>query len=127
MRNVYRRFRNRPRPDRTAPPEEPATADDVDPAVAELVALAAALGLGPEQLAGPVQAMFSASADDAYRSGDHLGLPADEARTALQDIADGATADVNGRGIAAQLEALHEEHGADTADLLRRIAAGYAG
>jgi hypothetical protein len=132
MRSMLRRLRNRSEP--AGPAEVPAapvptvdrptTDGDVPPAVAELVALATELRLGPEQLAEPVRAMFHAAADAAHQAGDHLGLPADQARTALLDIADAATVDVNGRGTAAQLEALHGHHGAGTPDLLRRIASG---
>ncbi|RBY93824.1 hypothetical protein DQ244_00055 [Blastococcus sp. TBT05-19] len=107
--------------------DRPTADGGVSPAVAGLVALATDLHLGPEQLSGAVQAMFHAAADAAHQAGDHLGLPADQARTALHDIADGATADVNGRGTAAQLEALLREHGAGTADLLHRLAAGSGG
>jgi hypothetical protein len=129
MRSALRRLWNRPQPP-DAPSAPPATAErptadgDVPPAVAELVALATDLRLGPEQLTEPVQAMFHAAADAAHQAGDHLGLPADQARAALHDIADGAAADVNGRGVPAQLEALHGHHGVGTADLLRGIASG---
>ena len=138
MRDALRRLWSRPQPAGPAAtagaPAAPVLADDqpsapadVPPAVAELVTLAAALRLGAEELTGPVHAMFHAAADAAHQAGDPLGLPADQARTALHDIADGAAADVNGRGIEAQLEALHREHGPGTADLLHRLAAGSGG